>query len=244
MTAAGQIGRLLWESVRYHYARSKRDLRGGGKVFCIGRNKTGITSLASFFRSNGYHVGRQERAELLLEDWARRDFDPIIRYCATAEVFRDVPFSLPDTYAALDRAFPGSKFILTVRSSPEDWYNSLVAFHAKITRAASIPPSAADLEAYAYRNKYRGMLLRGQQLVYGYPAVALYDRQAYMEQYERHNASVVRYFSDSGGSLLTLNLEESDAFERLCRFLSLDSARAARIPHLNRTRNHAPGLER
>ena len=51
------------------------------KLFCIGFNKTGTTSLAAALFSFGLRVGDQAQAELLLDDWARRDFRRIIAYC-------------------------------------------------------------------------------------------------------------------------------------------------------------------
>jgi hypothetical protein len=87
------------------------------KIFVIGRNKTGTTSLGHALYSMGFRIGHQPTAELLLEDWAKRNFRSIIDYCKTANAFQDVPFSLDYTYQALNHAFPGSKFILSVGSS-------------------------------------------------------------------------------------------------------------------------------
>jgi hypothetical protein len=64
------------------------------KVFCIGRNKTGTTSMARAVVSLGFKLGKQSRAERLLEDWGKRDFCRIIRYCKSADAFQDIPFSL------------------------------------------------------------------------------------------------------------------------------------------------------
>jgi hypothetical protein len=217
----------------YFIERLKRQDRNTTKIFCIGRNKTGTTSLASFFRVNGYKVGNQEQAELLMEDWARRDFTRIIEYCKTAEVFQDLPFSLPYTYETLDLAFPNSKFILTFRTTPEEWYNSLITHHTKQMSSTSNMPSEEDLKNYKYRGKYKGWVLFNQKVVYGYPAVPLYDKTAYMAHYEQHNARVMEYFKDRPGDLLALNLKDPDAFERLCHHVGLNPAAARPIPHLN-----------
>lgn len=101
------------------------------KKFIIGRNKTGTTSLKEALTLLGYRVGNQRTAELLMEDWGKRDFRRLIRYCHTADAFQDVPFSYHYTFQALDAAFPGSKFILSVRGSGDEWYQSLVRFHTK-----------------------------------------------------------------------------------------------------------------
>ena len=219
----------------YSLNRMRRGRRGPGKIFCIGRNKTGTTSLESFFRSNGLRVGNQARAELLIDDWARGEFGPIVEYCRTAEVFQDVPFSLAHTYAALDQAYPDSRFVLTIRSSPEEWYNSLVRFLAQTMMSSSIPPSLADLERFSYRGVRKGWLLKTHTLVYGYPAVPLFDKGAYMAHYEAHNAAVIDYFNHRD-DLLMVNLAERDAFERLCRHTGLDPALARPLPHLNKSR--------
>ena len=76
------------------------------KVFVIGRNKTGTTSMMVALKALGFTVGSQARAEMLLEDWAKRDFRRIVEYCKSADTFQDVPFSLDYTYVVLDYAFP------------------------------------------------------------------------------------------------------------------------------------------
>ncbi|MFW6046624.1 MAG: sulfotransferase [Candidatus Woesearchaeota archaeon] len=102
------------------------------KVFCVGLNKTATKSLYSAMEDLGFKVGDQRVAEKLFDYWIRRDFKRFIRYCRKAEFFQDVPFSLPYTFIVMDQAFPGSKFILTVRDDEEQWYHSLTRFHEKL----------------------------------------------------------------------------------------------------------------
>ena len=73
------------------------------QIFCIGRNKTGTTSLAEALTELGIIVGEQNLAEHLIHDWARRDFRRLFLYCRTAQAFQDIPFSLPFTFQALDQ---------------------------------------------------------------------------------------------------------------------------------------------
>ncbi|HUW94309.1 MAG TPA: sulfotransferase [Anaerolineae bacterium] len=54
-----------------------------------------------------------------------------VEYCRGAEAFQDIPFSLRYTYQALDNAFPGSRFVLSVREDEDEWYRSLIRFHQK-----------------------------------------------------------------------------------------------------------------
>jgi hypothetical protein len=199
------------------------------KIFCIGANKTGTTSVEYVFRSLGLMVGNQAKAELLLNDWAKRDFRKLIRYCRSAEAFQDIPFSYPDTFRAVDEAFPESKFILTIRDNPEDWYQSLVRFHTGLIGKNRIP-TADDLRQFNYR--YRGFLWDAQRLRYGADEMTLYDRDLYIRCYEEHNNKVLDYFRDRPKSLLVINVAETDAMERLFNFLGYPYS-GQQMPHVN-----------
>ncbi len=78
----------------------------GCKIFCIGQNKTGTTSIRKACEDLGFDVGNQRVAENLLINYLENDFKSIIDYCKTANVFQDFPFSWPETYKHLDKAFP------------------------------------------------------------------------------------------------------------------------------------------
>ena len=203
------------------------------KVFGIGRNKTGTTSLALALENLGYRVGDQSAAEELMEDWAIRDFRRLIQYCRSADAFQDVPFSLDYTYQAIDVAFPGSRFVLTVRDSPEQWYESLTAFHTTIVGRGRLP-TADDLREFAYR--HTGWLWRQQQLIYGADETTLYDRELYTEHYRRHNESARDYFRHRPDDLLVLNLADPSSAKALCEFLDLPYLGQA-MPHEKRSQD-------
>jgi hypothetical protein len=189
---------------------------GKRKVFCIGRNKTGTTSMAKAFNELGLVVGVQWLAERLVHDWVRRDFRRLFLYCYTAQAFQDVPFSLPFTFQALDQRFPGSKFILTMRDSPEQWYDSLTRFHAALFGHGRIP-TADDLKAADY--VYQGFMYEANRLVYNTPADDPYNRDLLIASYNAHNNAVVEYFRHRPGRLLVLNVAEPGAYDKLCGFL-------------------------
>jgi hypothetical protein len=69
-----------------------------GKIFCIGANKTGTTSLKQAFINLGFTVGDQRTAELMLRSYIQGDYSGLIDYCQTAQVFQDIPFSWPEIY--------------------------------------------------------------------------------------------------------------------------------------------------
>jgi hypothetical protein len=202
------------------------------KVFCIGSNKTGTTSMGAALESLGFRLGNQWEAELLIDNWAQGDFDTIIDYCNTADAFQDVPFSLPSTYAELDRAFPDAKFILTVRNSADEWFDSLTRFHTKLIGKGRLP-TADDLREFDYHGP--GWLWHAHVLIHGVDESTLYHREHYTRLYESHCRNVAQYFAKRPADLLVLNLRDSQAMHSLCTFLGLQHNNRP-MPHLNRSR--------
>jgi hypothetical protein len=189
---------------------------GRPKVFCIGCNKTGTTSMQKALTDLGMVVGEQWLAERLIHDWGRRDYRRLFWYCLTAQAFQDVPFSWPFTFQALDIRFPGSKFILTVRDTPEEWYASMMRFYQ--SRFGIGPrPSLEELKKVAYIHP--GYFLEAVRLLYQTQEDDLLKPQALMARYMSHNNTVIEYFRHRPGDLLVLNVAESDAFHKLCDFL-------------------------
>ena len=206
-----------------------RFFRTRKKIFVIGSNKTGTTSLAAALKNLGYHLGSQVEAELLLDDWACRDFKRLIRYCHSADAFQDIPFSLDYTFQALDAAFPGSKFILSVRDDADQWYRSLTRFHAK-RRGFDRVPTADELKADPYR--WVGYQWHASQLIYGINEANVWDEEKYKRTYLQHIEAVQAYFKYRPNDLLVINLSEADAMQKLCEFLGVPISDKA-MPKLN-----------
>ena len=201
------------------------------KIFCVGMGKTGTTSLEAFFRDLGFTLGNQHKGEDLLEDWAIRNFTPIVAFARSAQVFQDIPFCLPFTYAFLDRAYPDSKFILSVRDDVEQWYESLIRFISGLVGKGRLP-TADDLGEFVYRHK--GWPLHSVKLIYGVSDENPFDKAQLTRVYESHNAAVQEYFRHRPGALLTINLREQDAAQRVVEFLGLPYG-GETMPHLNRS---------
>ncbi|WP_415407825.1 sulfotransferase [Sulfurovum sp. CS9] len=186
------------------------------KVFCIGQNKTGTTSVEHILKQLGYKMGNQARAELLINDWAKRDFKKIVKFCRSADAFEDIPFSNDFTYEILDYAFLDSKFILTLRNSKDKWFESIKKFHTKLIGKEGLP-TADDLKAYPYRCK--GCMWENMQLKYGIDETSPYDYKIYTTQYERPNQAVIEYPKYRPGDLLMLNLSDDNVMKSLYKFL-------------------------
>jgi len=201
------------------------------KIFVVGRNKTGTTSLGHALSTMGFKVGKQSKAERLMEDWGQRKFKSIVKYCKSAEAFQDVPFSLDETYRVMDYEFPESKFILTVRNSAQEWYDSLTRFHAKIIGKGRLP-TADDLKRFKYRET--GWLWRNQQAIYGIDEHTLYNKEIYIQHYEMHNKKVQDYFKYRKNDLLVINLGNPGSMKLLCDFLGVPEIQEG-MPHLNKS---------
>lgn len=211
-----KVSKSKREKVKFFFKKNK--YRNSLKIFCVGYNKTGTTSLAKAMQDLGYEVGDQRKAELMHHDWAKRDFNPLIRYCKTADFFQDFPFSKAYTFVALDQAFPDSKFILTIRDNPEQWYNSLIKFHTKLWSTNGLPPTVYDLKNANY--VYKGWAWEINRYSSITPIDKPYDKKSLIDSYVDHNNNVINYFKHKSDKLLILNVSDKDAYHKLCRFLN------------------------
>lgn len=197
--------------------------------------------MASYLHACRYALGRQRRGEELLDAYIASDFEAIIRWARSGgSAFQDVPFSLPVTYKHLDEAFPNARFILTVRSSADLWYQSLIRHEAYYFGNGSVP-TVSQLRESPY--VHQGWLWKAHRYIYKIHAQQLYDYDIYTQHYLAYNHAVAQYFSERPGKLLILNLEDAGAPRILAQFLGLRAAPPS-IPWENRSRQMGarPGL--
>ena len=161
------------------------------KVFCIGLNKTGTTSLESALQELGYSMGSQAAGEILLRQYLTRNFGPIIEFCKTADAFQDIPFGLPYTFVLLDHFFPNANFILSIRDSPDQWYLSDVSFQKKFFNI-DVEPTAEMLQSCEYR--YKGFMWDSQWGVMSLPQNDIFNREKRLNFYNRYNECVYGLF--------------------------------------------------
>ena len=177
-----------------------------GKVFGIGLNKTGTSTLGACLTTLGYRhrsYSLRQVQRLRTQQW-----DALLADYAAADSFDDWP--TPRLYRQLDEAFPGSLFILTRRRSTEDWL--------------------ASISDHALRTRWReGMLVRHTFYGCPYPQInpALYRRA-----YEDHQAAVHEHFRGRPQQLLELCWDDERDWTRLCGFLGVPVPDVA-LPHVN-----------
>lgn len=175
------------------------------KIIGIGLNKTGTTTLGVCFKFWGFnHISFCETAFNL---YINGDYESLLGLVGRYDSFEDWPW--PMIYNDIDKKYPGSKFILTVRKDSDIWYQSLCE-HAKRTGPTK------------YRMK-----------IYGYEMPNEYERE-HIQFYENHNKSVREYFKDRPQDLLEVCWETGDGWRELAEFLNLDIPRIP-FPHANKS---------
>jgi len=163
------------------------------KIFGIGLSKTGTTSLAHALEILGYKT---------------RDYPGITQYRASDlssvdlnmvdahDALTDTP--IPSFYRELDRKYPNSKFILTIRDS-EGWLTSCKKqFNEKL--------AAKQNEAH-------------NQLFMDLYGCTVFDEQKFLDGYEKFVNGVLEHFKDRPQDLLVINVTAGEGWEKLCPFL-------------------------
>ncbi len=180
---------------------------------------------------HGFQSGDQTRGELLMSDYVQNRWDGLKELVQTADFFQDLPFSAPGTFRILDKAFPGSRFILTLRDRPETWYESLTNFHRGIFGDCERIPNRRDLENSTYR--YPGFAWLANRALYDSPPDDPYNREDLIAAYKNHRKNVIEYFGERK-DLLVLEISEVDAVSQLADFLNIEP-RVKSLPWLNKT---------
>ena len=162
------------------------------KVFCIGFQKTGTTSLDKALKTLGYRVTGVFGRKLTYEEFRRDYVEMGLKLAAECDAVQDMPWPL--MFRELDATFPGARFVLTIRDT-EKWYKSISSHFGD--------------------NPYHI-----QQNTYGEDAgTPIGNEQRYKAIYDAHNDAVREYFKQRPNDLLVMNLERGDGWEQLCPFL-------------------------
>ena len=164
------------------------------RVFCIGLNKTGTTSLHEALIVLGYrslHWGGPDTPRSV-----RRAFlegVPLLTYLGDFDAVSDIQ-SLVLMFDRLDAEYPGSRFIYTKRDL-DGWLRSRthhvernIASHAK--------------------GEYSGTFLT-------------VDLERWTELFVEHEARVLAHFADRPHDLLVMDIPAGDGYDVLCPFLGL-----------------------
>ena len=90
------------------------------KIFVVGYNKTGTTTMEQVLRLYGYSMPHQQEQEArLTKQVSCTNYDEFRSFVSKFDAFQDLPFSQDQTYVVADVLFPDSRFILTERDSEQ-----------------------------------------------------------------------------------------------------------------------------
>ena len=187
------------------------------RIFGVGLHKTGTTSLHEALTILGYDSSHWPSAH-----WARAVYQEMVSMGKSTTLERhyaasDLPIAL--LYRELDMAYPGSRFILTVRDE-DAWIDSVRRHWDPATnpfrKSWNHDPASHFLHKQLYGRKD-------------------FDRDTMLARYRRHNAEVREHFKDRPDDLLVLRV--GDGWEKLCRFLGRSVPDSA-YPWSNGTRSH------
>lgn len=95
-----------------------------GKIFCIGYQKTGTTSLGRALKMLGYKHSSFDHKVYMKLYKRDRNIYKILQDASKFDSFDDLPWSKEDMIPLLDKIFPNSKFIYLYRDE-ESWKGSL-----------------------------------------------------------------------------------------------------------------------
>jgi len=163
------------------------------KIFGIGLSKTGTTSLARALEILGYKT----RDYLGVTKYSPGNLTSIdLDEINANDAFTDTP--IPSFYRELDKKYPGSKFILTVREM-DGWLKSC---------KKQFTQKLADKQDEASINLFMDL--------YG---CFVFDQEKFIAGYERFVNGVLQYFKDRPDDLLVFDVTGSDGWDKLCSFL-------------------------
>lgn len=211
----------------------------GPRVFGIGFNKTGTTTLGACFDILGLGpVGRPQslhdafldstvvneaecsnNREFFFETFPYRaicrevfdygNYGLAIHAANGFKSFHDRPWNVGDFYKILDQLFPSSYFILTTRDA-ESWWQS-------VDRWLNVTNFNDDEKRYRYL-KHLG--------------VVELDKEHCISAYLSHNQKIRNYFNTRPESFLELRMGSNFDWEALCVFLKLPIPNQP-FPHQN-----------
>ena len=176
------------------------------RVFGIGLNKTGTTSLGKALEVLGYNQHASCNLEMV-RHWHKGEIDKILEFAKDYNSFEDWPWPL--IYKELFEEFEDAKFILSKRSSKEVWFESLCK-HSLVTGPTEF-----------------------RKLIYG--SYMPHDfKEEHFRIYEEHNQSVLDFFKKNAPEKIkVICWENGDSWEELCAFLGKDIPKEE-FPFLNK----------
>lgn len=192
------------------------------KLFLIGLTKTGTNSVTEACNILGVPIRHYPDSDIAFDRVSNGIFT--IPELETHRGISDVMAAafFPD----FDRAYPSSKFILTIRQDREAWVEScrkkMKGYHKK---------DRAENKGFYHLQSTKRRSLSNFLRVATY-GIGVWDRERFLHVYDRHTKDVNAYFSDRTDDLLVMDMfNPNDQWDQLCRFLDCPKPDVV-FPHL------------
>jgi hypothetical protein len=190
------------------------------KIFGIGLSRTGTSSLTLALEQLGFKAVHFPCDEVTQGELHAFMFSPRDKlYLSILEVYD----ALTDTpvccaYKALDKAYPNSKFILTVREK-QSWLKSCEFLwerrrHLLLAGTPDVP--------------FRSFITFINETIY---STDTFDKHVFSAVYDSYVADVLRYFVDRTRDLLIFDICGGGGWAELCRFLDVKRGMPSDFPH-------------
>ena len=220
-----------------------RSNKNFSKIFCIGSNKTGTTSLAATLEIYGYSTPNQISQEMeISKQTYLGNYLPLKEFVNKYDVFQDLPFSIDHYYIVADTLFPNSKFILTERD-PEEWFNSMQIYDKKKYNINDLDKikeeDINDKFNYLFEGYRKSTMqkyisrVENNKVIYDWNL--LYNKERYIKYYNERNNQIIKYFNNRKNDFLILNLKKDKDTKNLCEFLNIPTKFKFNFPHLNKS---------
>ncbi|WP_127845051.1 sulfotransferase family protein [Psychroflexus aestuariivivens] len=177
------------------------------KIFCIGLNKTGTSSLHEAFKILGFKsVHFLDDKGNNIKDIIERNYhnnEHVLKGISHYEAFSD--WDRDETshkvFKLFDQQYPNSKFILNTRDL-DSWLNSR--------------------EKHVRRNQKSFSANFGMKKSW-----LKIDREAWSVHFKRHHQSIYEYFEGRESDILVFDVTQGDSWDKLCSFLDVETPKVA-----------------
>jgi hypothetical protein len=171
------------------------------RIFGIGLHKTATTSLHKALTILGYDSAHWRNAHWAKAIW--REMSETGRSATIERCYALSDLPIPIMYRDLDKAYPGSKFILTMRDE-DKWVRSVKNHWSHNYNRFRM---AWDNDPFSHKV---------HKLLYGQTT---FDETVMRERYQRHNWEVQAYFLNRPDDLRVMHMDGGAGWTELCGFL-------------------------
>jgi len=188
------------------------------KIFGIGLSRTATKSLTKALNQLGYCIIHYPTDITTFQELISGNYNfSLLNFFDGITDITVAPF-----YAQLDKIFPNSKFILTIREK-EKWLESIKNhWEGKSLENNNEETHKIELRKFLRATTYGTLHFAKERLEY---------------VFDNHRKNIEEYFKNEPEKLLIMNISEGDGWEKLCNFLNLPLIENEDFPYAKKSFN-------